>query len=43
VADVENKGAVAVSNVRAHVLTDGCSYDIEARKARIVMPELKEE
>ena len=40
---VENGGAVAVSNVRVHVLTDGCSYAVSTRKAKIVMPELRSE
>jgi cyanophycinase-like exopeptidase len=26
VADVENKGPVAVSNLKIHILTDGCRY-----------------
>lgn len=42
VAEAENKSAVAVGNVRIHVLTGGCSYDIPARKARIVLPELED-
>lgn len=43
VAEVERGGAVAVSAVRVHVLTDGCSYDALSRAARIVMPELQDE
>ena len=43
VAEVENGGAVAVSDVRIHVLTDGCSYDVASRKAKIIMPELQSE
>jgi len=39
VADVENRKPVAVSNVRIHILTEGCTYDIPAKKATI--PELK--
>lgn len=40
VAEVENGGVVAVSNVRIHVLTNGCSFDVIARKARIPALEL---
>jgi cyanophycinase len=43
VAEVEHGGAVAVSAVRVHVLTGGCSYDIATRKAKIPMPELLSE
>jgi cyanophycinase len=35
VAEVENGGSIAVSNVRIHVLTNGCSFDIKTRKAYI--------
>jgi len=35
VAEVEHGGAVAVSNVRIHILTSGCSFDIKTRKAYI--------
>lgn len=43
VAEVENKKPVAAANIRIHVLTDGCSYDIDSRKAKIIMPELEDE
>lgn len=39
VAEIENGGAVAVSGVRIHVLTSGCSFDVITRKAKI--PELQ--
>lgn len=39
VAEVENGGAVAVNNVRIHILTSGCSFDANTRKAEI--PKLK--
>ncbi len=39
VAEIENGGAVAVSGVRIHVLTSGCSFDVCTRKAKI--PELQ--
>ena len=42
-ADVENGKPVAVSNIRIHVLTFGCSYDVNFRKANIPMPELRSE
>lgn len=35
VAEVENGDAVAVSNVRIHILTSGCSFDINMREANI--------
>ncbi len=35
VAEVEHGGAVAVSNIRIHILTSGCSFDIKTRKANI--------
>ncbi len=40
VAEVENKKPVAVSGLRVHVLTHGCSYDVKSRKAKIVLPQL---
>jgi hypothetical protein len=43
VAEVEKRGPVAVSNIRIHVLTKGCSFDVNTRKARIPMPELLSE
>jgi cyanophycinase len=39
VAEVENGGVVAVSNILIHLLTDNCSFDINTRKAYI--PKLK--
>lgn len=39
VAEVENGGVVAVSGVRIHILTSGCSFDVSTRKAKI--PELQ--
>ncbi len=41
VAEIENGGAVAVSSVRVHVLTSGCSYEVVSRRAKISMPELE--
>ena len=35
VAEIQKRGAVAVSNVRIHILTGGCSFDIGTRKAMI--------
>jgi cyanophycinase len=35
VAEAENGDAVAVSNVRIHILTSGCSFDINMREANI--------
>jgi len=35
VAEVENGGAVAVSGIRIHVLTAGCSFDVSTRKANV--------
>ena len=35
VAEVENGEAVAVSGIRIHVLTDGCSFDVSTRKANV--------
>lgn len=43
VAEVEHGGAVAISNIYIHILTNGCSYDLPARKANILMPELLSE
>lgn len=40
VAEIESGGAVAVSGVCIHVLTHGCSFDINTRKAKIPLPEL---
>ncbi len=39
VAEIENGGAVAVSGVRIHVLTSGCLFDANTRKAKI--PDLQ--
>jgi len=41
VAEVGSGGAVAASNIRVHVLTNGCSFDASTRKAKIPMPELQ--
>ena len=43
VAEIENGGAVAVSNVRIHILTSGCSFDVNARKAEIPKLQLLSE
>jgi cyanophycinase len=43
VAEVESGGAVAVSNIRIHVLTRGCSFDVDTRKADIPKLELLRE
>jgi len=43
IAEVENNGAVAVSNIRAHVLTSGCSFDVNTHKAKVIMPDLLSE
>jgi cyanophycinase len=43
VAEIENGRAVAVANVRIHVLTEGCTYHVPTRKANIPMPELLSE
>ncbi len=40
VAEVANGGAVAVSNIRIHVLTSGCSFDVTTRKAELPALEL---
>jgi len=39
IAEVEGGGAIAVSNVHIHILTAGCSFDVDSRKAAI--PGLK--
>jgi cyanophycinase len=43
VAEVENGGAVAVSNVRIHILTSGCSFDVNTRRAEIPKLQLLSE
>jgi len=43
VAEIENGRPVAVSNVCIHILTSGCSFNVNARKAIIPMPELLNE
>jgi cyanophycinase len=43
VAEVENGRAVAVSNIRIHVLTSGCSFDVNTRKANIPSLQLLSE
>jgi len=43
VAEIENREPVAVSNIRIHVLTSGCSFNVNTRKAVIPMPELLNE
>jgi cyanophycinase len=43
VAEIEHGGAVAVSGLRVHVLTEGCSFDAIARKACIPSLELLSE
>jgi hypothetical protein len=43
VAEIEKGGAVAVSGVRIHILTSGCSFDLPTREAKIPMPELLSE
>lgn len=43
VAEVENGGAVAVNNVRIHILTSGCSFDANTRKAEIPKLQLLSE
>ena len=42
-AEVENGGAVAVNNVRIHILTSGCSFDANTRKAEIPKLQLLSE
>jgi cyanophycinase len=39
-AEIQNGGAVAVSGIRIHVLTSGCSFEVETRKADIPKLEL---
>ena len=39
VAEVQSGGAVAVSGVRIHVLTSGCSFDVSTRKA--IIPKIQ--
>ncbi|CAG0958619.1 cyanophycinase [Anaerolineales bacterium] len=43
VAEIEHGGTVAVSGLRVHVLTEGCSYDVAARKACLPRLELLSE
>jgi cyanophycinase len=43
VAEVENGGVVAVSNIIIHVLTSGCSFDVNTRSANIPKLELLRE
>jgi cyanophycinase len=43
VAEVENGGAVAVNNVRIHILTSGCSFNVNTRKAEIPKLQLLSE
>lgn len=43
VAEVESGGVIAVSNIRIHVLTSNCSFDVNTRRAKIPMPELLSE
>jgi cyanophycinase len=43
VAEVEHGSAVAVSGIRIHVLTSGCSYNVQSRKASIPKLELLRE
>ena len=43
VAEIGKGGAVAVSNVRIHILTTGCSFDVNTYKSNIPMPELLSE
>lgn len=43
VAEIESGGAIAVSNVRIHILTSGCSFDINVRKADIPRLQLLSE
>ncbi len=40
VAEVENRGPVAVSNLRVHVLTSGCVYNGKTRKAGLPQKQL---
>ena len=39
VAEIECGGAVAVSNVRIHILTSGCSFDVGTREA--IIPKIQ--
>ena len=43
VAEIEKGVPVAVSNIRLHVLTSGCSFDIRTRKANIPKLQLLNE
>lgn len=43
VAEIERGGAVAVSDIRIHVLTAGCSFDVASRQAFIPGLELLHE
>jgi cyanophycinase len=43
VAEIERGGAVAVSNIRIHILTEGCSFDVASRQAFIPSLELLHE
>jgi len=39
VAEIERGGVVAISNVRIHILTSGCSFDVSTRKA--IIPKIQ--
>jgi cyanophycinase len=39
VAEIEKGGVVAVSNVRIHILTSGCSFEVGTRKA--IIPKIQ--
>ena len=43
IAEVQSGGAVAVSGVRIHILTSGCSFDVSTRKATIPKIQLLSE
>jgi cyanophycinase len=43
VAEIEHGGVVAVSGLRVHVLTEGCSFDVAARMAYVPSLELLSE
>lgn len=43
VAEIEHGGTVAVSGLRVHVLTEGCSFDVAARMAYVPSLELLSE
>ena len=43
VAEIEKGVPVAVSNIRLHVLTSGCSFDIRTHKANIPKLQLLNE